>query len=1141
MNRSPSSRSQDVDDDMPDPNIARSSSSSAERQVAILQRKVKDLQLRIAGLPIVNSSASSSILRSASAPLGPSHAATDDVELRDTVTEFIKYLPANIKPKECPAQVSTAMVYASRQQHMEWRRKITSQVSNLMSASISARDTVSDHCTVTYSVAEVASNHMNFIDKSKHQQMQWLVDQLWQPGLVVGVHTTMREGITCTHMKFRVSTPIGDDQEHAVCRGCWRVLHGITKYQMSTAVTMKKAGSKTNAERKTRSNHGINARLSTAAWITGFGKRLGDHMPHVDIVALPVKDKTDLHQVYASAMECCPWDKTLGFSPFLRVLGSLERKHQAQTRKLFLQCTMCHYLQGKISSNIRRAVAGHFKRVKDSHKAHIAVQKAKYYGHRDKGKHFTDKQKYLSVIMDGMDQAKTQLPRMARNPKSLDGCMQIKFHVTGVIVHGLMHCIYTWVDNFPKDPNMTCSVLMETLIDLRALKGPEWEMPSVLYLQLDNASGENKNQAVMTFCCALVYFDVFDRIKISFISVGHTHEDIDQLFSRLSVKWGPQDIWSLDQLVYFAMRVFYGQCTRAQARAAAAAGASEEELAQLIGNYPVTHRHLTVCADIKIWLESLMSKPWRGLTKFRCMKIKRDEIGNVRLRLRRCMCAPDESRCEDRGKNFWEPQHISSQSGDLDGVVVIPFDIGDQMPSASHIPKVPPKPLTAKSEDIDHYFNCVPGAKLRAKRRAAIKKVVPSGLNEGEVNPLYQRQKPESASEAELTDDSEAQSDASQDSGASGEREARYMRSKPMHDGRQYFHQFFKDQAELMDSMCATCRDLRKSESTCRNAKMALEVTVQLNLSMQRFQEAIGKVSPIAADKHDSDEDDIASQDEVDDQDVLSTDDEALPKPVKAKKKETPLTRVRRDVTTAGKALMDHLKDSAFFEEHGRFDTRGIFGKHEVPSEDDMGDFDEVDLTDEVADKEEVDYAEDLPWFICEDQDQCAFQVGGQRDRRRVHADGGCTVGHHVLIKSEVAGAIFFVADVICRNQDNPSTHIDVHVRGNADDRLLGGHFLAWSDKKGVNYFRAKPEHPTHLAWKETVWIEAVITWSSDWHFNKGFTLPARATDRVKHTLDLNWDGKERVNRVPMRVEKKGKPTIKSKQASKTSKPSKAK
>jgi hypothetical protein len=65
--------------------------------------------------------------------------------------------------------------------------------------------------------------------------------------------------------------------------------------------------------------------------------------------------------------------------------------------------------------------------------------------------------------------------------------------------------------------------------------------PSVLHLQFDNCSHENKNKYMLAYCHWLVFNQVFRSITISFLLVGHTHEDIDQMFSTfvIGMKYNP--------------------------------------------------------------------------------------------------------------------------------------------------------------------------------------------------------------------------------------------------------------------------------------------------------------------------------------------------------------------------------------------------------------------------------------------------------------------------------------------------------------------------------------------------------------------------------------------------------------------------
>jgi hypothetical protein len=61
-------------------------------------------------------------------------------------------------------------------------------------------------------------------------------------------------------------------------------------------------------------------------------------------------------------------------------------------------------------------------------------------------------------------------------------------------------------------------------------------LPPVLNIQLDNACFDNKNRYVFGFFSLLVHKGVFHEVYINFLTVGHTHEDIDAMFGRWSYK-----------------------------------------------------------------------------------------------------------------------------------------------------------------------------------------------------------------------------------------------------------------------------------------------------------------------------------------------------------------------------------------------------------------------------------------------------------------------------------------------------------------------------------------------------------------------------------------------------------------------------
>ena len=73
--------------------------------------------------------------------------------------------------------------------------------------------------------------------------------------------------------------------------------------------------------------------------------------------------------------------------------------------------------------------------------------------------------------------------------------------------------------------------------------------PPTLCIQADNCSRENKNKYMFAFCACLVALGHFREVQLSFLIVGHTHDDIGQQFSVILNILKRQDILSLKQML----------------------------------------------------------------------------------------------------------------------------------------------------------------------------------------------------------------------------------------------------------------------------------------------------------------------------------------------------------------------------------------------------------------------------------------------------------------------------------------------------------------------------------------------------------------------------------------------------------------
>jgi len=120
-----------------------------------------------------------------------------------------------------------------------------------------------------------------------------------------------------------------------------------------------------------------------------------------------------------------------------------------------------------------------------------------------------DPKRQCLIEIDGMDQRKTETPRMEDRNKALDRCEVVKNHVVGVYINGKDFFCISHFDHWKKDPNLTISILFQAF---KRLPRP-W--PLILWIQLDNCIGENKNVYMFFMCALLVHWGVFEMVRCS--------------------------------------------------------------------------------------------------------------------------------------------------------------------------------------------------------------------------------------------------------------------------------------------------------------------------------------------------------------------------------------------------------------------------------------------------------------------------------------------------------------------------------------------------------------------------------------------------------------------------------------------------
>ena len=139
----------------------------------------------------------------------------------------------------------------------------------------------------------------------------------------------------------------------------------------------------------------------------------------------------------------------------------------------------------------------------------------------------------------------------------LAGTDAVTYKTTGVIVHGYGNYFYLAQPYLPGNANFNLHCLHATLIKQfdRVQKG-EIPHPRVGHIQVDGGT-DNKCEAFFKYCAWLIMVGAFEHLTVSFLLVGHTHDDYDGQF--VPITWALRH--SVVNSIYDLKRIIEVSCT----------------------------------------------------------------------------------------------------------------------------------------------------------------------------------------------------------------------------------------------------------------------------------------------------------------------------------------------------------------------------------------------------------------------------------------------------------------------------------------------------------------------------------------------------------------------------------------------------
>ena len=302
---------------------------------------------------------------------------------------------------------------------------------------------------------------------------------------------------------------------------------------------------------------------STVAWLKTFIKDLGQHQPNQDSIMLPnMITRGDMWDMYIDDVDGDCGDRSVSLSYFRQILRENFPRCKFPKWHTFHKCSLCYDIDlAKKDSEVKKdqATKAALNELYHEHLKQCKAERDKFYGHNKKSNpkaSAAHSWRYVSAIIDGMTQSATACPRFPRKPAWMENLEVLDVHCMGSLISGVGAFMDFQYKNFRNDANALLHTVHLTVLrtqEDRRAKGLAF--PEVFYLQLDNV-GTNKNHHLIAYASYLVLTGVFKKIKIGFLIAGHTHENIDQMFSRFSIRLRRKECLSVPELVKVAEECF---------------------------------------------------------------------------------------------------------------------------------------------------------------------------------------------------------------------------------------------------------------------------------------------------------------------------------------------------------------------------------------------------------------------------------------------------------------------------------------------------------------------------------------------------------------------------------------------------------
>ena len=189
-------------------------------------------------------------------------------------------------------------------------------------------------------------------------------------------------------------------------------------------------------------------------WMANHFYTLGDFQPDTGQVHLPPMDRKDIHKEMSHELT----DEAVSLPSFYRIWDLEFKDVKVPPQQRFGKCPECEDKHKKILAEKDKDEVKKLKEKRRAHVQNVIADRKVYHQWRVRCRDEPDK--YMCVIVDGMDQAKTNLPSFNTG----ESPFQMTVRVVGALIHRKEKKAYAYlVTNFTKETNTMTEVITRVL------------------------------------------------------------------------------------------------------------------------------------------------------------------------------------------------------------------------------------------------------------------------------------------------------------------------------------------------------------------------------------------------------------------------------------------------------------------------------------------------------------------------------------------------------------------------------------------------------------------------------------------------------------------------------------------------------